>query len=812
MDPFWRRVDELFHAALQRPESQRETWLDSEAGLDPMIRDEVRSLLAADRRHWELIAQTPAVVEAADADRSESELRAAGQRFGPYRTERLLGSGGMGAVYLARRADGQFDQTVALKVMAPHLAGEELVRSFRNERQLLAGLDHPNIARLLDGGVTPGGDHYLVMEYVEGQIWNRYCADRKLTVDARIRLFLQVCEAVEYAHRNLIVHGDLKPANILVTAKGAVKLLDFGAAKLLCDPEGRVTQFASLTPRYASPEQLRGERVNTLSDVFSLGVILYESLTGAWPFGDPKSTADAMERMLHGRQAGAPAQAPPEGAAAERAMSRDRLRRQLRGDLSTILLKMLEYEPAARYGSVRDVREDLERFGQGRPIQARAHTGWYTTRRFAARHWPAVLAAGLSIAALASLTVVSVYQSHQARAQAARAQRVSEFAKNTFLSATSSWHSPLRGKRDAIQFSDILDSAAARLGRELGNDPAAEADLRSTLGSTYAVLGEPAKGEAQLLLGLQLVPRIPGGAPRIAANLYANLCDARSFQGRYSGALEACRQAVALYREVDHGILGAVLHDSAYMAVNAGEPLPAAEAMYREARRFPRPNQPAYQAVINSRLGMLRLRQGDLEGGERLLRDAEPPLRGKEEPLIEIVPVLYARAFGEDVRGHYAEAVRLMAEALDLVTRRQAWFMGPDERALQLAAYEALAGNRSALSRLRDVEGRLTSGTVAPADRIRHDLFAGIVEARCGSERLAEQHLRAALAIQEKEMSKQPDLSVEIYVRLMELLRATGREKGAAEAARQGLLAAAQAYGSHFAAHPFVVEMQKSLR
>src|ERR1039458_6182990 len=184
------------------------------------------------------------------------------------------------------------------------------------------------------------------------------------------------------------------------------------------------------------------------------------------------------------------------------------------------------------------------------------------------------------------------------------------------------------------------------------------------------------------------------------------------------------------------------------------QPLPDAEAMYREAQRFPRPGQPAFQAVMDGRLGMLRLRQGDLEGGERLLRNAEPALRGKDEPLIEIIPVLYARAFGEDVRGRYAEAVRLMSEALDLVTRKQAAFMEPDDLALQLAAYEALAGNRSALTRLRDVEGRLASGTVAPVDRIRHHLSAGIVEARCGSRISAEHHLRTALATQEKEMSR----------------------------------------------------------
>jgi len=811
VDAFWRNVEELFHAAVQQPEQERETWLASQSGFHPAVLEEVYTLLAGDRRHNELAAHCDAGPDADAEDYAADDLPALGQRFGPYRIERLLGTGGMGAVYLARRADGQFDQTVALKVMAPHLAGEEFVASLRNERQLLASLAHPHIARLLDGGVSPGGDPYLVMEYVQGQLWDPYCADRKLPVEARIRLFLQVCEAVEYAHQNLIVHGDLKPANILVTADGTVKLLDFGTARLLCDPEGKVTQPASLTPRYASPEQLRGERVNTLSDVFSLGVILYELLTGAWPFGNPASTADAVDRVMHGRQAGPPGQAASEAAAAERSVSRERLRGQISGDVSTILLKMLESEPARRYGSVREVKEDLERYCDGRPVRARPHSRWHTARRFASRHLVAVSATVLSVLALAALTSVSVYQSAQARAQAARAQRVSDFAKDTFLSASSYWYSPLRGKHDAIQFRDILDNAAARLGRELGNDPAAEADLRSTIGFTYAMLGQAQKGEEQLAVGLQLLPRIPGGAPGIAANLYANLCDVRSFEGHYGDALAACRQAVALYRTVDQGVLGAVLHDSAFMAVNAGEPLADAQAMYREAGLYPRPNAPTFQAINDSRLGMLSLRQGDLEGGERVLREAETALRGKGEPATEVVPVLYARAFGEDVRGHYAEAVRLMSEAVDLVTRRQAWFMEPDERILQLAAYEALAGNRGALARLRDVEQRLSYNAPAPVDRIRHHLFAGIVEARCGPRVSAERHLRAALEISQKEMSRQPDLSVEICVRLMELLSAAGRKAEAAETARQGLAAAAQAYGSYFAGHPFVVEMQKNL-
>jgi serine/threonine protein kinase len=812
MDPLWQRVEELFHSALELPESEREAWLASRTEYDPAVREEVRSLLAADRSNGEFGAQAAAAGQDAAATGGPGlELPGPGQRIGPYLTQRLLGSGGMGKVFLARRADGQFEQTVALKVMAAHLAGEEFVRGFRNERQLLAALAHPNITRLLDGGVASSGDPYLVMEYIEGLPLDQYCAQRKLPVEARIRLFLQVCDAVEFAHRNLIVHGDLKPANILVTADGTVKLLDFGTAKLLRDPDGKVTQFALLTPRYASPEQLRGELVNTLSDVFSLGVILYEMLTGAWPFGDPKSNADALDRILRGRGATAPAQAVSEDAASERSTSPLRLRRQLQGDLSTILLKMLDGEPAHRYESVREVKEDLRRYRQGRPVHAQPHSAWYAAGKFVARNRLAVSATALSVVALVSLTIVSVYESAQAQAQAARAERVSQFAKNTFLSASSFWRSPLRGHRDAIQFSDILDSASDRVGDELGNDPAAEADMRATLGATYAMLGDPVKGESQLLLGLQVLPRIRGGSPGIAATLYLNLCMARNFQGRYADGLAACREAVAIYRVSDHARLGGALHDTAFMAVNAGEPLPDAEELYREALRFPQPNQPSYPGIMKSRIGMLRLRQGDLEGGERLLRDAEPALRAKDGPLIEIIPVLYARAFAADVRGHYPEAVRLMSEALDLATLKQASFMQPDELALQLAAYEALAGDRNALSRWRDVEERLLSGTVAPVDRIRHDLFAGIVEARCGSKVSAEHRLRSALATQDKEMSRQPDLSVEIYVRLMELLRSSGREKEAAQAARQGLRAAKLAYGSYFPQHPFAIEMQKSL-
>ena len=284
----WRRVETLFHAALEQAPAERERWLDSQAGAGTGIRDEVASLLEALRQHQE---------HSSTAEPREPEREPAPVRFGPYETIRLLGRGGMGAVYLARRVDGQFDQTVALKSMASHLGHGEFLRKFQTERQLLASLNHPNITRLLDGGVTAAEEPYLVMEYVDGEPLDRYCDGHVLGVDERLRLFLQVCEAVDYAHRNLIVHRDLKPSNILVTGEGTAKLLDFGTASLLDENlEVTVTAARMLTPRYASPEVLLGERANPSSDIFSLGVILFELLTGAWPFGKPGSVVSELER------------------------------------------------------------------------------------------------------------------------------------------------------------------------------------------------------------------------------------------------------------------------------------------------------------------------------------------------------------------------------------------------------------------------------------------------------------------------------------------------------------------------------------
>jgi tetratricopeptide (TPR) repeat protein len=466
----------------------------------------------------------------------------------------------------------------------------------------------------------------------------------------------------------------LKPGNLLVDRDGNVKLLDFGTAKLLGDHAATATQAGLMTPRYASPEQVRAEPVTTVSDVFSLGVILYELLTGVWPFGNPKSALDEIDRVVRGRRASHPSAVVTQVGANERSVSRERLQRELSGDLSTILLKMLESEPAQRYGSVRQVEEDLERYRQGRPILARPQTAWYAARKFVRRNWLGVSAAGLAVLALAGLTVFSRYQSVQAREQAARAQRVAEFAKNTFLSASSTWTSPLRGQSRAIQFSDILDNAAERVGKELGNDPVAEADLRGTLGGTYAILGDPIKGEAQLRLAIQRLEQTPSRFSRIAADLRLLLCNTLSYESRYAEALTSCRTSLALVRVYGstYGLSG-ILHDTAFMTVKSGAPLEDAEKLYREALVAPPPDGAKwkiYPAIINTRIGSLRLRLGDLAEGERLLRGAERVLRAEPGPPIEIVPALAALAFEARIQGRYIDGIRLLGESVDLLTQR----------------------------------------------------------------------------------------------------------------------------------------------
>ena len=395
MSDRFQRIEVLFHAALQLPFEQRPGFLLEQTGGDTEMIRCVNELLAADEFH------------PPEAAPPEAPL----SRYGIYQTISLLGRGGMGSVYLAERDDGQYKQKVAVKVLAHHLGGEDFEARFRVERQLLAQMNHPNIVRLLDGGIGSSGEPYLVTEYVDGVSLDKYCDRHTLGLRQRIELFLQVCAAVDHAHQNLVVHRDLKPSNILVTETGIVKLLDFGTAKLVKGPdEQTVTELMLLTPRYASPEQLRKDAITTRSDVYSLGMILYELLGGQRPFGDTGEVVQELARAYQYAEAAPLGKATNADDAALRGTTLVDLQRQLSGDLEVIAAKALEHDPARRYASPREFGEDLEAYLHSRPVKAQAATSWYRARKFLYRQRVAVLAAVLILVAAIAGIVSTLHE------------------------------------------------------------------------------------------------------------------------------------------------------------------------------------------------------------------------------------------------------------------------------------------------------------------------------------------------------------------------------------------------------------------
>jgi hypothetical protein len=401
-----RRIRTVFEAVTNAEDGERRSVLERECGGDRELKAAVSELLAAD--------------EEPDALLVPPERRpgpgAPGERIGAYRTLRQIGSGGMGAVYLAARDDDAFERQVAVKLVHPAARSREVIHRFEREREIVARLDHPNIARLFDGGATEDGTPYFVMEYVDGAPITRYSDERGLGIRERLELFSTVCAAVEYAHRNLVVHRDLKPSNILVTGQGVVKLVDFGIAKLL-DPETvqetRPSALA-LTPEYASPEQIRGGAISTLSDVYSLGMVLYELLAGTRPFSATTSSPLEMARLVCEEEPARPSDVSGV--------------KQLRGDLDNIVLKALHKEPERRYSSVEQFRADIQRYLNGLPVTARKDTVGYRAWRFVGRHRGAVAVSALVVVGLVAAVVVSVSAARMAMRERAVAREQAQEA------------------------------------------------------------------------------------------------------------------------------------------------------------------------------------------------------------------------------------------------------------------------------------------------------------------------------------------------------------------------------------------------
>ena len=371
----WRLLEDIFHEVSHEQEPARSVLAARLCANDPPLLEEVQTLLASFDVLGALTPDPPAATQTLS-----------GARLGNYLLSRLLGQGGMSSVYLARRDDGQFEQTVAVKLMSPHLASGFFTSRFRRERQILADLDHPNITRLIDGGVSESGNPYLVMEFIDGQPVDQYCDERRLSMRERVGLFLRIASALQYAHAHQVIHSDLKPANILVSSQSVPKLLDFGTAKLLSrsGAESTETRFGMMTPRYASPEQLCGEPFTAAADIYSFGIVLFESVTGSWPFGNPKSIIDGLERAAGKSNAAKASEVISDTAALARSTTKKQLVRQIKGDLDLILAKALQWKPEDRYSSIEQLAADLDLFLEGKPIDVTLRPPWWARRRIQA--------------------------------------------------------------------------------------------------------------------------------------------------------------------------------------------------------------------------------------------------------------------------------------------------------------------------------------------------------------------------------------------------------------------------------------------
>jgi serine/threonine protein kinase/tetratricopeptide (TPR) repeat protein len=513
----WQEIKQVLAAALELSANERAAYLDRTCADDPALRKDVESLLADEQKVSRQFLDASQLPAAAAAVLPVEESLWVGRRIGPYRTIKLIGSGGMGEVYRAVRDDDQYRKEVALKVIRAGQDSDSVVKRFRNERQILAGLDHPNIARLLDGGTTAEGTPFFVMELIEGEPITEYCDHRKLSIAARLKLFSQVCAAVQYAHQRLIIHRDIKPGNILVTADGTPKLLDFGIAKLLGDDpstdshQATMTAFRLLTPGYASPEQIMGEPMTVATDVYSLGVVLYELLTGSSPYRHSTDSSQEIALAVRSTEPLKPSTAVHKGwrsghsdakldfdrLAAFRESSPIGLRKRLAGDLDNIVLMALRKEPSRRYASVEQLAEDIRRHLENIPVSARKDTVRYRTAKFVSRHRAGVAASTAIAISLCVALAVTLYEARAARQQAeiarvqrARAERRFNDVRKLANSLMFEIHDSIRDLPGTLAARKLLVSRALEYLDSLSQDATGDQSLQRELAAAYDRIGD----------------------------------------------------------------------------------------------------------------------------------------------------------------------------------------------------------------------------------------------------------------------------------------------------------------------------------
>jgi serine/threonine protein kinase len=626
----WNRVSRVLDEVFEHPPAERAALLDRLCADDPAVRAEVQALLAADQEATGFL-ETPAEAMTL-VDELADERLAAPERVGDWRVVRPIGRGGMGEVYEVARADGHFEQRAALKLIRGERWSAEMAGRFRQERQILARLEHAGIARLLDGGVSDDGRPYLVVEYVESRPLDRYADEQRMTVEERLRLFLQVCLPVAYAHRNLIVHRDLKPSNVLMTASGEVKLVDFGLAKLLGadagDQELTRTLMVAMTPQYAAPEQVRGDPVTTATDVHALGVMLCELLTGGRPYQVTSAAPAALVRAIVEADPMLPSAIAVEpDVAARRRSTPAKLRQRLSGDLDAIVMMAVRKEPERRYSSVEALAQDVERVLDGRPVRARRGTTRYRARRFVRRHRVAVASAAVVLVLLAGFIGVLVAQARRLARERDRAERQRQRAEAVtgFLSGLFQNADPRQAQGRVVTAREILEEGTARLQAELQSDPELRGDLLHQVGRIHLSLGAYDDGLKLLREALDLRRRTLGRDNLDVAETVNAIGAALAMKGDLAAAEPPFREALAIRRRrlpADDPAIMRSLANLANAIAGQGRLAPA-EPLLREFLALAlKHGTETDVGAAKKGLGYLMWRLGEYESAEALMREA----------------------------------------------------------------------------------------------------------------------------------------------------------------------------------------------
>ena len=786
----WRQVENLFNAAIDLAAQERASLLESKRAEDPELVREVESLLRAEDQTQQLFEDSIQSV-AREVIEARPPL-AEGDRVGAYEVVKKLGEGGMGMVFLAERADAEYEARVAIKVLRTGAADPRLLERFRAERQILASLEHPSVARLLDGGATPRGYPYVVMEYVDGEPLDVYCQTHGLNLRQRVELFLQVLGAVQAAHQSLIVHRDIKPGNILVTGEGAAKLLDFGIAKILDAPEtaGALTGPLQrvMTPDYASPEQVLGKPVGTASDIYSLGVALYELLAGAAPYATGAMSPAELERTVCQEDP------PPPSAVAG-----PNIAPQLRGELDAIVMKAMAKMPEERYASVERFIADLQRYLDGRPVLARPQTWSYRTGKILARN---KLAAAAALTVFALLLIIAVSMTLAARRIAAEkeiADRERQRAEETvrFLTEVFRISDPGETRGQRVTAREVLDWSADRLRREPDTDPQLRAQLLDVIGVVYHNLGLYTEAEAALSEALGLHRQaLPDDDPALAAPLN-HLANAQRELGRYDDAKAAYQQSLTIARDAappdGDAAVAQNISDLAMLLRDQGD-YDEAERLAREAlemRRRVLGGERTEVAGSLHNLGTVLYRRGDYERAEELFREAlklDRELRGDLHP--DVAMGLHSLGALLEQKGELGQAEASFEEALKIV------------RELYGEEHTGVADNLRSLAQIR-----LEQRDPAAADKLlaealgidrrlygdEHPVIAADLNLQAtaardrGDAKRAEELFRQALALRRKALPPQSPPTANSLLQLGSLLTNAGRSEEAEPLLVEGL-------------------------